>query len=225
MTKIDTFTLKNVDPVIEDIKKALADISDKYGITMGIAGKVGVGENGNMIRFKVEAAANSDGISAREAILKENLATYSNLTGIGLEHFGSEISSNKYGMCKLIGYDPKSPKYPFLAKNNKGQTIKFTVNTVKIQLLGISHDKLTKRPAPKKISESRQNMNDNEKSLFVIIQSLVKFGGSTTMDKVLSKVHNDYPNMKDTSAMVYVGNLKKKGYITRDSKKNIFVVL
>jgi len=43
------------------------------------------------------------------------------------------------------------------------------------------------------------------------------------MDDVLKAAKKDESRMKDSSIMVYVGNLKKKGYITRDHNKNIHI--
>jgi len=239
MTKIKEFSRQNLKEVRRAIDAALKIVGDEMGFSI---------ELGNNISFsptsfngKITAAITANGESPRIAAYRENLIRYSSLTDVKEEHIGATIKISKGRLGKLIGYSPKSTKYPFIVELPDGNLIKCMEGHIKREL-GISKPMggLTRVPAPTGFNKKsdgkgglvvtptfdapKKPLTVNEQVILHYIHAVLVETGrkSCTMNELLTMVQR-HKQFEDASAMVYAGNLKKKGYITRDNKKNIFI--
>lgn len=124
--KITEFNRQNLKEMRAEINKALAPLSDKYGVVFG---------TGN-IRFtrdeftvKLTVGTVNEGAPAQGKEVKDFLAL---CHGYGLEptDLGKTFVSNGTAWV-LVGLKPKSYKFPFLGERYDGKRFKFTEHTVR----------------------------------------------------------------------------------------------
>lgn len=120
MSKLARFDRTACKVLRDEIDLALGAVAEKYGISIQ-AGNAKFSDNN--ITFKLELATKSDdgNVMTKEA---EDFKRYAIMLGLRPEILFTEFEFNNKRF-QLIGYKPKSPKYPFLAKcTYTGQTYK-----------------------------------------------------------------------------------------------------
>ena len=123
VTTIDRPTLKALRPVIE---KALRDAGiEGANFRLGNASFV----PGSCATFKLEVALiKKDGtVETKDAAAWQR---YANLYNLPADGVGKIVTLNGK-RCKIIGFAPRSHKYPVLANDlSSGKTFKFMISTV-----------------------------------------------------------------------------------------------
>lgn len=230
MTKIDKFTPRNLDQIADAINKALKSVGEEFGIVLE-TGKMSYGDTTSTIR--VECAISNGNAGALELKYKSGFIKLCRLFDMEEKDYGKivKISGNRNAI--IYGIAPSNRKYPIILKIvDGGKFIKSMAEPIAKQLktpsaakLGDRANTLTRTPPPEGLIKKagiRSQLNDNEMTVIKHIRALVNGSkDNCTMTELLEKMKNEA--FQNSSIMVYVGNLKKKGYITRDSKKNIFL--
>ena len=230
MIKIDKFTPRNLDQIAKSINEALKSVGEEFGIVLE-TGKMRYGDTTSTI--KIEAAIGDGSSGALELKYKDGFMKYCHLFDMKEEHHGKivKISGNRTAI--IYGIAPNNVKYPIILKMvDGGKLIKSMAEPITRQLKTPSEAKLDNkagtltRTAPPsgliKRDGIRSQLNDNEMTVIKHVRALVNGSkDNCTMTELLEKMKNEA--FQNSSIMVYVGNLKKKGYITRDSNKNIFL--
>jgi len=128
--KIKSFDKANLKLVRSALNSALERVEEELGIELSI-GNITYDRNGTGFRTKLEGAVISeDGLAMTQDA--RNFLTYAPLDGIPKEALNqSFVHDGK--PYRLVGYRPRSKKYPYLCENG-GDTFKFPTSLVKIGL-------------------------------------------------------------------------------------------
>jgi len=179
MTKFTEFNRKNLSTVDRVISKHLEEAAKELGFSLE-TGNISFGSNS--FTMKINGAITQNGESPTEVKYRQDLIRYSKITGVKEEHIGATITTSK-GDAKLVGYSPKSTKYPFLVKLPNGRLLKCMESQVKREL-GLTKPMggLTKTPAPTSFGLSPDgkgfmgvtpkppmNLNERQKTCYIII--------------------------------------------------------
>ena len=119
-------------PTLGLLRKRIADTLKPLGEELGlefIGGGISYTGDGSKATMKLEMNRGS-----AEAASHVEFARLSLLFGLKPEHFGATITTPT-GQYSLCGINPKSHKYPFLAKRPDGKVYKFSRDQVVRQLL------------------------------------------------------------------------------------------
>jgi hypothetical protein len=216
MTQIENFNKQNLRELGTAIDKALKEIGDQYGITIG----TGNGSfNSKKYTTKITAIiGNDDDKNIHEMEYESDWNKYHTLFDLEKEWLGETVKVSSQTSGIIIGLAPKASVYPVIVKKTNGGLIKLTKDSI-IRQMG------TTKPIKLVVQKPQTTpMNDNERIVFGHITQLVTNKGENliSMQELLKSM--EHSDMKDSSIMVYVGNLKKKNKVTRDNNKNIIVI-
>lgn len=217
MAQIENFNKQNLRELGTAIDKALKEIGDQYGITIG----TGNGSfNSKKYTTKITAIiGGDDDKNIHELEYESDWNKYHELFDLKKEWLGKTVKISSQMDGTIIGLVPKASVYPVIVKKTNGGLIKMTKDSIIRQM-----DNTTKTSKPSIPKTQTAPLNDNERIVFGHITQLITNKGENliTMQELLRSM--EHSDMKDSSIMVYVGNLKKKNKVTRDNNKNIIVI-
>jgi hypothetical protein len=123
---ITTLTKDNLRVVRDTIDKELKLVADRFGITLQL-GNCKFNSRNATFELIVNTMAEDGVVLSKEAISFKNLAGF---YGMKPEHLNA-IFENDGRMFRLVGLNPKRPKFPFVALClNDNKTYKMTQSSV-----------------------------------------------------------------------------------------------
>jgi len=122
------FGPNELDLLRKELESALKQIGEKHGVKFKL-GAMRYPREGTDFKAQLEAEPSEDS-PEKEAKNK----TLARLFDLPEDIFGKQIRSRERGMCKIVGIDPKRPKFCVIAENAAGVPILFTADSVRAQL-------------------------------------------------------------------------------------------
>jgi hypothetical protein len=123
--KVQQFTKTNLRQINDEMEQAMKAVAAKYGLEIKIGNTRFSGSNASS-KFEMMTISESGDVITKEAI---DFNRYKNYKGIEANLGDSfQYQGNTY---TIIGYKPRSNKYPILAKcSEDGKTYKLPINLV-----------------------------------------------------------------------------------------------
>lgn len=126
---INQFNSANLKAIREDIDSALAEVEQKYGITLKLKG---ISYDSTTFTSKVEATIGT-GLDAYKNEWSSAINTgYGTLYNLSLDDFGQKLSLDGKEYT-LVGIRTKARTKPFLIMDENGKTFIFGVKTKSIR--------------------------------------------------------------------------------------------
>jgi len=108
----------------EEVREALKEVAEKYNFNIE-AGKIKYTD----ISFDMSLSVTEKEVDGKSYEVLE-FEKYCNMYGLKSSDYGKKFTSNGK-IFTLSGFKPRATKLPVIAKDEKGQGYKFTVETVK----------------------------------------------------------------------------------------------
>ena len=116
MSKITRFDKPNLRVLRDEIDAALKPVADKYGISLK-AGNASF--DAQTVRFKLQGAVISD-----DGVIKDEYRVA--LERYYPQYVDVEVTLSRAGKAKVVGYNSRGRKYPFIAETPRGERYKVT---------------------------------------------------------------------------------------------------
>lgn len=124
MKKVTSFNRQNIRQINSEIESALASIAKKYGVELSV-GNTRFTSSNFSTKIEVATIASNGTVMTKEAL---DFNRYRSLKGIQL-NLGDSFQRNGKTYT-VVGYKPRSHKYPVLASCSDGKTYKLPINLV-----------------------------------------------------------------------------------------------